>query len=98
MKLLKKRFAVDTITENGLTFDANLVVSFTIVNKGQSDCQIGYKGGAPLITVEKGTSVEMPGDSGYTWDGIWFVRFIGSSVGYVEIRKAIASTEEETSK
>ncbi len=94
MKLLTKRLAVDTLTFSGETFDAGLVVSFTVHNMGDSDCYLGYRGGAPLLKIDKGTVVEMPGDSGYTWDGTWEVRFIGKDTGSIQIRKAIASTEE----
>ncbi len=94
MKLLEKRLAVDTITKSGETFNADLVVSFMVINDGDSDCYLGYQGGAPLLKVEKGTSVEMPGDSGYTWSGDWEIKFIRSDVGSVQIRKAVAATEE----
>ncbi|MCT4587285.1 MAG: hypothetical protein N4A71_05640 [Carboxylicivirga sp.] len=94
MRLLTKRLAVDTISESGETFNADLVVSFTVINKGASDCEIGYQGEAPLMRIEKGTSVEFPGDSGYTWDGEWVIRFIGSNTGNIQVRKAIARTNE----
>ncbi len=94
MKLLEKRLAVDTITKSGETFSARMVVSFTVFNKGASDCYLGYNGGAPLIKIEKGTAVEMPGDSGYTWTDDWVINFIGSDVGLVEVRKAVAITQE----
>lgn len=94
MQLLKKRAVVDTLTKTGETFDINNVVSFTVRNLGATDCVIGYQGGMRLGRIEKGTQMEFPGDSGYTWYGVMQVEFLGSSSGMVEIFKGVVSTEE----
>lgn len=94
MQLLKKRAVADTITKSGETFDINNVVSFTVRNIGATDCTIGYQGGARLGRIEKGTQMEFPGDSGYTWYGVMQIDFVGSQSGMVEIFKGVASTEE----
>lgn len=95
MNLLKKKIVVDTIMKSGETFDVDMTVSFTVINKGATDCLLSYQGGTPLMTVEKGTMREFPGDSGYTHYGIMQVRFIGLDVGHVDVVKSVVSTIED---
>ena len=94
MNLLKKRIVVDTITQSRETFDVNGVVSFTVINRGAVDCTIAYQGGPALMTIEKGTAREFPGDSGYAFYGIMEINFKGADTGSVEVIKSTASTEE----
>ncbi len=94
MNLLRKKIVVDTITQSGETFDVDMTVSFTVINKGATNCSLSYQGGPPLMVVEKGTAREFPGDSGYTFFGTMQLNFIGSNTGNVEIIKSVASTNE----
>jgi hypothetical protein len=94
MQFLLKRAVVDTITKSGETFDINNVVSFTVRNIGATDCSIGYQGGGRLGVIEKGTQMEFPGDSGYSWFGTMQINFIGGQSGMVEVFKGVSSTIE----
>ncbi len=94
MNLLKMRIVVDTIQESNISFDVNLCVGFTVINKGATSCTLHYNGGPALMTIESGTSREFPGHSGYTYFGEMQVKFQGGTAGSVEVVKSIASTEE----
>ena len=59
MRLIEIKLDVDTITRTGETFDANLVVGFTVINKGASDCTLHYQGGPALLKVGKGNHVSL---------------------------------------
>ncbi len=88
------RIVVDTINQSNETFNLNLCVGFTVINKGATDCTLHYQGGPALMVVEKGTAREFPGHSGYTYVGEMQIKFMGSDAGEVEVIKSLASTEE----
>ena len=94
MRLIEITLDVDTITRTGETFDANLVVGFTVINKGSSDCTLHYQGGPALLKISKGQSREFNGYSGFVWSKRMQIKFIGSEVGDVEVVKAVTSTSE----
>jgi len=92
--MLKKRLAVDTLTRSGETFSLEGVVSFSVYNIGNTDAEIGYNGRGILMTIDKGTGRNFPGDSGYVWEDTMAIRFKGTDSGTVQVIKSLINSTE----
>lgn len=95
MNFLHKKVLADTLTKNGDSFSLTDVVSFTVINEGDFDAQLSYKGESTLMRIPKGTARDFPGDSGYVYFGEMQIAFENSNIGFVEVIKSVASTSEK---
>ena len=94
MRLIELDIITDSITHSGQTFSLDGVVSFTINNFGNTDAYIKYSGKGILMKVDKGTSREFNGTSGFIYRGEMRVDFIGADTGLIEVVKSITSRTE----
>jgi hypothetical protein len=94
MNFLHKKVLADILRKNGDSFSLNDVVSFTVINDGDSDALLSYRGEATLMRIPKGTARDFPGDSGYVYFGEMQIAFEGTNMGSVEVIKSVASTTE----
>lgn len=90
---IQTRAGSDTLTQNGEAFSLDNVVEFQVINRGSTDCQIGYIDGPKFCRVEKGTQREFSGLSGYVYGGEMNIQFDGNA-GDVEIFKRYITTNE----
>lgn len=95
MRLFPIKLDSDTITVSGETFEIENVYGFTVINTGDVNAYLSYRGGGSLFTIAPGQQREFPGYSGAKWKGTMQIKFEGGLKGNVEVVKGLLDLSEE---